>query len=414
MFNRVNFLLVLTCFVSLLGCGAGSVEAPSPAAVATQPTKLLSQVTVASPVFAIHDLSANYIIVGDTAPFIVRHRYTQVAVTLPADTLRVRFADVTIALHVDTKTAQIFRLYQAAFNRVPDQAGLGFWLAAYEAGWSLDRIAAAFIDSEEFRSTYANVRNSDDFVVRLYDNVLHRAPESSGRQFWIQALTDGLAKSSVLVYFADSSENKQTLAETIRTGIRFAELGVDYVPVAGAGVDQTVTTNTVVTLDGSSSSDVRLLGLGYRWVLTKPAGSVAILSADSVVKPLFRPEVPGTYSAKLSVNNGVSDSFEPATVTIIVRNLATVTPPTVPPLIIPIGDTGIFKCSTLSASLAQSLFAAGHRYLDRDNDGKPCEVSDILAEASTGTGPVVGGKRCYVNGYYRKNGTYVKGYYRSC
>jgi hypothetical protein len=28
--------------------------------------------------------------------------------------------------------------------------------------------------------------------------------------------------------------------------------------------------------------------------------------------------------------------------------------------------------------------------------------------------PPSGGKQCYVNGYYRKNGTYVSGYYRSC
>lgn len=28
--------------------------------------------------------------------------------------------------------------------------------------------------------------------------------------------------------------------------------------------------------------------------------------------------------------------------------------------------------------------------------------------------PVVVGKQCYVNGYYRSNGTYVHGYWRSC
>ncbi|MGC9967116.1 MAG: PKD domain-containing protein, partial [Syntrophobacteraceae bacterium] len=91
-------------------------------------------------------------------------------------------------------------------------------------------------------------------------------------------------------------------------------------PVANGGPDQTVHIGDTVTLDGSKSSDVDGDLLTFKWSLTTlPAGSTAVLSNPSDVKPSFEVDKPGTYVAQLIVNDGKLDSA-PATVTIITEN----------------------------------------------------------------------------------------------
>jgi hypothetical protein len=91
-------------------------------------------------------------------------------------------------------------------------------------------------------------------------------------------------------------------------------------PVANAGPDQTVHVGDTVTLDGSKSSDVDGDLLTFKWSFTTlPAGSGAVLSSPSAVKPTFVVDKPGTYVAQLIVNDGQLDSA-PSTVTIITEN----------------------------------------------------------------------------------------------
>jgi Excalibur calcium-binding domain len=71
-----------------------------------------------------------------------------------------------------------------------------------------------------------------------------------------------------------------------------------------------------------------------------------------------------------------------------------------------------FKCSEISDAQAINLFNQGHTYLDRDNDGKPCEWNDKHLESQTNQSGKTGGNCHYVAGYTRKNGTRVKGYTR--
>lgn len=95
-------------------------------------------------------------------------------------------------------------------------------------------------------------------------------------------------------------------------------------PVANAGPDQTVQTGGIVTLDGSLSSDPDSNPLTYAWTLSRPAGSMAVLSDPAAITPDFTPDVAGDYIGSLTVNDGTEDS---AVDTVAV----TVTDPAPPP-----------------------------------------------------------------------------------
>jgi len=81
------------------------------------------------------------------------------------------------------------------------------------------------------------------------------------------------------------------------------------VPVAVAGADQNVITATVVTLDGSASTDADKLDvLTYQWSLNLPTGSAAALSSATAAKPTFTADVSGVYVASLIVNDSKAPS----------------------------------------------------------------------------------------------------------
>ena len=113
---------------------------------------------------------------------------------------------------VDTSLeAQAGRLYQAAFGRAPDAAGLAYWSAALHAGTSLDSVAQSFIASPEFQAQYGSLSNTG-FVNALYQNVLHRSADPSGLAYWQGALDAGTATQAQVL--ADLSESPENEADT--------------------------------------------------------------------------------------------------------------------------------------------------------------------------------------------------------
>ncbi|WP_374583624.1 DUF4214 domain-containing protein [Pseudoduganella sp.] len=138
---------------------------------------------------------------------------------------RLRFADGALALDVDGAIGQVFRLYQAAFDRKPDLEGLGYWIHAVDGGTTLQQVAAAFTGSTEFKGLYGAAPSNETFLTALYHNVLHRPYDQDGYNFWLGALQAGFSREHVLLEFADSKENVANVATLIANGI-------DYLPFA--------------------------------------------------------------------------------------------------------------------------------------------------------------------------------------
>lgn len=139
---------------------------------------------------------------------------------------RIAFADKTVALDVDGNAGAAYRLYQAAFNRTPDAAGLGFWIGAIDHGMPLRDVAQGFVGSAEFKAVYGDSPGSLDFVTRLYQNILHRAPEGGGLAYWTGVLdTKAASMADVLTGLSESAENKAGLVGIIGNGFVYDPYG---------------------------------------------------------------------------------------------------------------------------------------------------------------------------------------------
>lgn|GEM_PF-5821320 len=134
-------------------------------------------------------------------------------------------SDDIIALSLDGKLGQAFRLYTAAFDRAPDETGLGFWLSVAQRGVSLPEMARGFIASPEFTGKYGAQPSDAAFVAALYENVLHRPGEAGGVRFWNEALGRGVDRGEVLAAFSESKENQEQVVELIGNGIHYMPYG---------------------------------------------------------------------------------------------------------------------------------------------------------------------------------------------
>lgn len=99
-------------------------------------------------------------------------------------------------------------------------------------------------------------------------------------------------------------------------------------PNADAGQQQSGTVGQPIQLDGSKSNDPDENPITYIWTFAvKPGTSTAQLDDPKSATPKFTPDVSGTYTLQLIVNDGLLDSL-PSLVTITVSDVGVNNPPT--------------------------------------------------------------------------------------
>uniref|UniRef100_Q023T9 Ig family protein n=1 Tax=Solibacter usitatus (strain Ellin6076) TaxID=234267 RepID=Q023T9_SOLUE len=123
-------------------------------------------------------------------------------------------------------------------------------------------------------------------------------------------------------------------------------------PVAHAGRGQTVMPGSVALLDGGRSWDAEGAPLQFHWSLAAmPKGSRAVLQGADTVSPRLAVDLPGTYVARLVVNDGKTDSVE-SFVTISTDNTA------------PVADAGRDRVAAAGSTV--ELNGAGSTDVDGD------------------------------------------------
>lgn len=96
-------------------------------------------------------------------------------------------------------------LYQAAYNRVPDQEGLRDWADQLRHGKTLADVAEVAVSNAESQAIYGSSTGLDvGFITALYVNVLGRVPESA--QVIRDWMNSGLSRADMLLAFATCEE----------------------------------------------------------------------------------------------------------------------------------------------------------------------------------------------------------------
>lgn len=134
---------------------------------------------------------------------------------------RISFGTKTLAADLDANGAsgQAFRLYRAAFDRLPDDDGLRFWQMQLEKGTTLEVVARDFTNSVEYKALYGGSTNAE-LVGKFYQHILHRTPDSGGVAFWTNVLDKHLAtEAQVLVAISESKENVDASVTLIGQGV---------------------------------------------------------------------------------------------------------------------------------------------------------------------------------------------------
>ena len=121
---------------------------------------------------------------------------------------------------LDTDSGKMFRLYNAAFKRLPDPDGLRYWIGNFISGKDNERaIASSFLASDEFKQRYGENLSDSIYVNTLYKNVLGRDADTGGLNYWLGQLNSGAeTRYEVLLGFSESAENKGLFTEMTGLG----------------------------------------------------------------------------------------------------------------------------------------------------------------------------------------------------
>ncbi len=101
----------------------------------------------------------------------------------------------------------IERLYRDILLREPDKNGFEYWKKAFLEGKRAREVVRYFFSCPEFEKQ--NV-SDDEFLKRLYNTVLSRNPDVRGYNYWIGELKDnGISREEVVERFTQSEEFKK-------------------------------------------------------------------------------------------------------------------------------------------------------------------------------------------------------------
>ena len=115
----------------------------------------------------------------------------------------------------NTNSGKMFRLYNAAFKRLPDPDGLRYWISNFSSGKDDERaVASSFLVSSEFKELYGAEVTNENYVETLYVNILGRDYDQAGYNYWLGNLNNGVeTRYELLLGFSESLENKVLFSE---------------------------------------------------------------------------------------------------------------------------------------------------------------------------------------------------------
>lgn len=112
--------------------------------------------------------------------------------------------------HPEARERTITEAYQQVLGRGPDAAGLAFWDARLEAGFTRTALFANLLNSGE---VYRKAGSTPEgYVVKVYEVLLDRAVEPGGEAHWVAALDSGTRRWFLARAVYGSAESRRLRA----------------------------------------------------------------------------------------------------------------------------------------------------------------------------------------------------------
>ena len=103
------------------------------------------------------------------------------------------------------------RTFVKYLRRTADPAGRTYWITSIRNGKALWRFRAQLFGSNEY-FTKAGGEN-EAYLVKVYNDVLGRDPDPSGKAYWLKKLNGGADRGSVALQFINGSEFRRYLLD---------------------------------------------------------------------------------------------------------------------------------------------------------------------------------------------------------
>ena len=130
-----------------------------------------------------------------------------------------QFNDGYLTFDTASTAAQIFRLYDSFLGRAPDVGGFDSYLRLAEDGKTFQDLAANAAASPEFAAATAGLTDTQ-YVTYVYEHSLHREPDPTGLQTYLNDLENGTyTRTSMIVQAAESPEHIALTAGEIGAGL---------------------------------------------------------------------------------------------------------------------------------------------------------------------------------------------------
>lgn len=117
----------------------------------------------------------------------------------------------------------IQKLYIAYFNRPADVAGLTYWEGQLDANLiSLPDLAQSFSQQAEYKTTYGG-KSTSDVVAALYQNLFQRLPDAAGLKYWVGQIDGGVVNVGTAALAIVNGATPQSMdGATIQNKLNFA------------------------------------------------------------------------------------------------------------------------------------------------------------------------------------------------
>ena len=135
---------------------------------------------------------------------------------------RLKFADSTIALDLDSNAGTTVKILGAVFGKdsITNKNYVGIGLSLLDAGWSYDNLAGLALDA-------VGAKTNDQIVSLLWTNVIGFKPTSADKQPFIAMLENGMSAGALAHLAADTSFNTTNI-----NLVGLAQTGIEYTPVS--------------------------------------------------------------------------------------------------------------------------------------------------------------------------------------